>query len=96
MVPRVRDKLRKSLREREDNKAIRSTTKQSKEEDNPERKKKICEDGRKTRSSKTAKLVAGGAKTGWLVDGDARSSRENLAGRTRATTRGVVRSGDRE
>ena len=41
MVPRVRDTLRKSLREREDNKAIRSTTKQSKEEDNPERKKKI-------------------------------------------------------
>ena len=96
MVPRVRDKLRKSLREREDNKTIRSTRKQSKEEDNPERKKKICEDGRKTRSSKAAKLVAGGATTGWLVDGDAKSSRENLAGWTRATTRGGVRSGVRE
>ena len=96
MVPRVRDKLRKSPREREDNKTIRSTRKQSQEEDIPERKKNICEDERKTRSSKTAKLVAGGATTGWLVDGDAKSSRENLAGWTRATTRGGVRSGDRE
>ena len=96
MVPRVRDKLKKSLREREDNNTIRPTRKRSKEEDNPERKRKICEDGRKTRSSKAAKLVAGGATTGWLVDGDAKSSRENLAGWTRATTRGGVRSGDRE
>ena len=94
MVPRVRDKLRKSLREREDNKTIRPTRKQSKEEDNPERKKKICEDGRKTRSSKTAKLVAGGATTGWLVDGDAKSSRENLPGRTRTTKCGCMWSGN--
>ena len=60
---------------------IRPTRKQSKEEDNPERKKKICEDGRKTRSSKTAKLVAGGATSGWLVDGDAKSMQQGEHGR---------------